>query len=336
VLAAMPSYGGATLDPIHIPSPKGHALQRLTKQRGRYQELVSSAKRRLLDLIRWAAPALEAALPDVRTRLSLALLREWFDPVAVRDARRSRLARFIGQHANGNHPHSGPAVETVVDRLKAAAIDTLAIHGDHVDFAELQAEIAIEVDLIIRYLEAISVLDRRIEALYGELHPTNALRTIPGIGDHLAPILLGILHTAQRFRSERHIRGFCGLFPNRSASGGTERPGQQLTKAGNDRVKKALYLAADTARRIDPELAQIYWQLMTLKGHHHKQALCAVANRPVNRNFSVLRSNRPYILRDLSGEPISVARGKAIVLEHFTVPIAVRNARRVTRTEAHA
>jgi hypothetical protein len=48
---------------------------------------------------------------------------------------------------------------------------------------------------------------------------------------------------------ERHVRGFCGMFPTRSASGGVERPGQQLTKAGNDRIKKALFLAADTARR---------------------------------------------------------------------------------------
>ena len=31
--------------------------------------------------------------------------------------------------------------------------------------------------------------------------------------------------------------------------------------------------------RIDPDLAEVYWRLMKTKGHHHKQALCAVANR---------------------------------------------------------
>ena len=39
------------LDPVHIPAPKSHALQRLTKQRGHLQDTVASAKRRLLDLI---------------------------------------------------------------------------------------------------------------------------------------------------------------------------------------------------------------------------------------------------------------------------------------------
>jgi hypothetical protein len=34
VLAAMPLFGGPGFDPVHIPAPKSHALQRLTKQRG--------------------------------------------------------------------------------------------------------------------------------------------------------------------------------------------------------------------------------------------------------------------------------------------------------------
>ena len=40
---------------------------------------------------------------------------------------------------------------------------------------------------------------------------------------------------------------------------------------------------------------------MTTKGHHHKQALCPVANRLVNRIFRVLRTGKPYGLRDLDG-----------------------------------
>ena len=81
-------------------------------------------------------------------------------------------------------------------------------------------------------------------------------------------------------------------------------------------------LAADTARKIDPELAEVYWRLMTIRGHHHKQALCAVANRLVNRILSVLRSGRPYGLRDPDGREIWVAEAKAIVLQRFTVPTA--------------
>jgi hypothetical protein len=92
-------------------------------------------------------------------------------------------------------------------------------------------------------------------------------------------------------------------------------------------------LAADTARKIDPELAEVYWRLMTVRGHHHKQALgAAVANRLVNRILSVLRSGKPYGLRDLDGRPIGVAEAKAIVLQRFNVPDGVRASRRANRT----
>lgn len=333
LLAAMPTFGGPSFDPVHVPAPKSHALQRLTKQRSRFQDLVAAGKRRLLDLLRWAAPSLERVLPDLRTRLSLALLRAWFDPNAVLSARRATLLRFIGRHASGNHPHSGPVVETLVDGLKTAARETLALHRHHVDFEELQAEVAIEVDLIVRHLDAMAELEGRIKALYTELHPSNLLRTIPGIGVHLAPVLIGILHTPERFRSVRHLRGFSGLFPNRTASGGADKPGQRITQAGNDRIKRALILAADTARRVDPELAAVYHRLMTLRGHHHKQALCAVANRLVNRIFRVLRTGTPYVLRDIDGRVIDLREGRHIVIERYTVPQAIRNARRVNRTQ---
>jgi transposase len=331
VLAAIPGFGGPRLDPVHIPAPKSHALQRLTKQRGRMQDAVADAKRRLLDLVRWASPTLERVLPDFRTRLSLALLQRWVDPEAVLTARKSAIARFIANNASGNHPHSGPFVDTLVDGLRHAARDARALHRGHVDFAELQAEIAIEVDVVLAHMKALAALERRIDVLYTELQPDDVLRTIPGVGQHLAPVLLGVLHTAERFHSERHIRGFCGLFPRRADSGGAEKPGQTITQAGNDRVKRALVLAADTARKIDPDLAEVYWRLMTSKGHHHKQALCAVANRLVNRIYSVMRSGKPYVLRDHGGCEISIAKAKALVAERYTVPEGIRASRRANR-----
>lgn len=277
VLAAMPAFGGPRLDPLHIPSPKGHALQRLTKRRSRFQDRIAAAKRRLLDLVRWAAPALERVLPDFATCLTLALLRHWIDPDAVLRARRTPLATFIARNASGDPPHGGPFVEAMVEGLRQAARETRALHRDPVDFAELQAELVIEIDVMRAHRQARAELDRKIEALTADLHPQDVLRSIPGVGRHLAPVLLGVLHKADRFRSERHIRGFCGLFPRRSDSGGAERPGRKIAQSGDDRIKRALRLAADIARKIDPDLAEVYCRLMREKGHHHKQALCAVA-----------------------------------------------------------
>ncbi|MGH8111537.1 MAG: IS110 family transposase [Rhodanobacteraceae bacterium] len=327
VLGAMPRFGEHGMDPVYVPDIAHHVLQRLTKQRHRYQDMVSASRRRLLDLIRWACPALEAVLPDTVTRMSLAILGELFDPHKVLAMRRDVLARFLAKHAAGDQPKAGPFIDDLVVKLKAAAHETVALYGTAVDFDALQFEVAQEVGLIRMWQSHMAALEARIQVLYTSAHPSDALRSIPGIAATLAPLLVGVLGDIGRFRNQTHIRGFCGLFPTRSASGTTEKPGQHLTKSGNDRIKRALYLAADTARKIDPDLAAVYWRLMVHKGHHHKQALCAVATRLVNRIYRVLKTGRTYVLRDLEGHPISVRQAKAIVAERFTVPLELRRAR---------
>ena len=328
VLAAIPSFGGLALDPVYVPCAERHALQRLTKQRERLESELCAIKRRLIDLVRWACPALEASLPDFRTSLALAILREFLDPKAILRTRRDRLVRFLGSNASGNHPHSGPFVEELADALKRSAHETLALHADAVDFALLQVEVALEIDRLRLIETQIKELTGRIEAIYMSLHPTDALRSLPGIGATLAPSILGLLHEPGRFRSERHMRGFCGLFPTVHASGGADRPGQRITQAGNDRMKKALFLAADSARRVDPDLAAVYHRMMMFRGHHHKQALCAVAGRLVNRIHKVLRTGETYQLRDTTGQPISIAQARAIIAENYSIPPNLRRARR--------
>ncbi|MCG4274954.1 IS110 family transposase, partial [Acetobacter senegalensis] len=79
------------------------------------------------------------------------------------------------------------------------------------------------------------------------------------------------------------------------------------------------------------ELAEIYRKMMMVKGHHHKQALCAVANRLANRIYSVLKHGRPYVLRDIDGSPVTVAQGKTIILKRSLVPESIRASRRANR-----
>jgi transposase len=115
VLGAIPLFGGVSADRVYVPDAERHALQRLTRQRERLEDELTSIKRRLLDLVRWACPALEAVLPDFRTNLALAVLHDLLDPASVIKTCRATLRRFVAKHASGNHPHSGPFVDTLVD-----------------------------------------------------------------------------------------------------------------------------------------------------------------------------------------------------------------------------
>ena len=92
-------------------------------------------------------------------------------------------------------------------------------------------------------------------------------------------------------------------------------------------------IAADIARKFDPDLARVYFTMMVRKGKHHRQALCAVATRLTNRIHTVLKEGRPYVLRNFDGQSITIPEGRAIVDVQFTVPAATRaRHRRGTRT----
>jgi transposase len=329
ILGSLPIFGGKGLNPLYLPTAQQHALNRLTKQRYRYREEIASILRRLKDLVRWANPGLEAALPALKTQVSLAVLDRFFDPRVMRRMGQPRLVAFLDKHVGGKHPAHGPFTQELAEKLLDAARDTIKIYpkGD-LDFSLLQLEVRQEVARLRFYKKLIKRLDEEIARLYTELHPEDHLRTIPGLGNVLGPSVLAVVHSSARFGRQKRLRGYAGLFPRRSESGGKDAPSQRVVKSGNNRLKRDLILAADIARKVDPELAVVYYEMMVTKGKHHLQALCAVANRLINRIYAILKENRPYVLRDLEGRKITMAQGRALVDARYTVPPAIRYAKR--------
>jgi transposase len=329
LLGSIPGFGDKGLTTLHLPSAPQHALQRLTKQRLRYQEDIGSILRRIRDLIRWAHPDLEDALPELNTMVSLAVLERYFNPRAMRRLGPARLTAFLDRNVGGKHPAHGPFTETLALRLLDAARNTIHLYpAGEVDFDLLQLEIRQEVQRLRFFQRLIDRLDEEIECLYSGLHPEDHLRTIPGVGAVLGPSLLGVIRDGRRFPCQRRLRGFTGLFPRRSESGGQDAPHQRIAKGGNNRLKRDLVIAAEAARKFDPDLARVYFTMIVTKGKHHRQALCAVATRLANRIHTVLKEGRPYILRGPEGQPITIPEGRAIVDLQFSVPPVVRSTRR--------
>ena len=336
VLGAIPLFGGVPVDPVYVPNADRHALQRLTRQRERLEEEVTTIKRRLIDLVRWASPAIEDVLPDFRTNLTLAILHDLFNPgdVIRRGARRCSHSLPSTPAATTLIPARLPTNWWAASKPPRSRRNASMEAGSTSNFCNWKSR---SRSIECAYWKTnLANWAAKSKKLYNKLHPSDALRTIQGIGDALAPLILGVLHEARRFAGLHQLRGFCGLFPRTNSSGGTDRPGQSITQSGNNRIKRALYLAADAARRIDPGLAEVYWRLMVRKGHHHKQALCAVATRLVNRIGKVLRTGQPYELRDSAGKSINIAEGRAIIAERFTIPAEIRNVRRKHRAESAA
>jgi hypothetical protein len=134
----------------------------------------------------------------------------------------------------------------------------------------------------------------------------------------------------ERFTNNAAVRSFIGMVPGTDQSGEAEgRP--RLTKAGDRTLRTALFLAAETARRLDPQLARIYHRQVMDKGNHHTKAVCAVATALATRLAAVLREGRPYVICDVDGEPMDADAARRIIAERYTVPAEVRARRRRPR-----
>jgi hypothetical protein len=108
------------------------------------------------------------------------------------------------------------------------------------------------------------------------------------------------------------------------------QPSRAITREGPAVLRLACYQAANTARTVDPQLAAIYYRLMTERGHCHTQANVAVARKLVERTWTVLVRGERYQRRDPDGQPITSRAAKALIAERFTVPAEVRQ-----RAKAH-
>ena len=181
--------------------------------------------------------------------------------------------------------------------------------------------------LVLYLTEEIAALEERIALQFEEADPQAILTSAPGVGAITGAQILGRLGDPNRFRSLAGVRSFSGLVPSLDASGVSGRHGGP-TRAGDASLREAIFIAADHARRIDPTLAARYHRLMVTAGKHHNSALCHVATALLTRIVACWRRGERYVIRDCDGRPVSVAEGRRIVAERYTVPAELRRSRR--------
>ncbi|PIT98232.1 MAG: hypothetical protein COT71_01670 [Candidatus Andersenbacteria bacterium CG10_big_fil_rev_8_21_14_0_10_54_11] len=87
---------------------------------------------------------------------------------------------------------------------------------------------------------------------------------------------------------------YAGLDPRIKQSGSKLNTTGRLTKRGSPMLRHALYVAANVARRFDPEL-NAYYLKKREEGRRHAEVLCIIARKLLYRIHAVLRERRPYV-----------------------------------------
>ena len=199
---------------------------------------------------------------------------------------------------------------------------------------EFQEEISREIRMLEMAESESESVGRRIEELYRKLHPSNNLQTIPGVGEHTAPIFLAAVGDPLRFSSQAAFANWEGVVPGARQSSNMEIKGLHMTKAGPSVMRMALFQAGDMARRYDPQLAAVYHREMVHHGKNHRQAMGAVMSHLGARVLSVLKEDKPYELRTVDGKTINRSEARQLIVSQYRVPEEVRKERRINKARS--
>jgi transposase len=331
-LAKMPFIDPEKLEEIYFPPAKVYAIQRLARQRKRLENDIAGRKKRIDSIMDGYLPGIRSAFSDPWSAHARAFLRSRLNPLAVVRAGEKALHTFLTKARR--HCKVDASVEShsvFLTCREAAALYKASSSVETIDddfFLALQDEVCRELKLMEMEEAESSAIAKHLEKLYVELLPSDNLRTIPGIGDHTAPVFLAIVGNPARFRSQSSFANYCGVVPGANQSADSEAKGLQMTKAGPAIMRWALFQAGQIGRSHDPQLACVYYREMVHNGKNHMQAMGAVMSHLSARVLAVLREDKPYELRDVDGIPVSREEARKIILAKYQVPEEIRRERR--------
>jgi transposase len=119
------------------------------------------------------------------------------------------------------------------------------------------------------------------------------LESVRGVGRQTATTVLAELPPVGQLGRAESAAAYCGLAPREFTSGKTVRKRSRLSKAGNARLRTALYLPTLTAIRFNPILRRFFARLVAA-GKPKMQAVGACMRKLVMICYGVLKNRAPF------------------------------------------
>lgn len=332
---------------LHVPTAAETTLRLTVKQRARLVVEAARAKGRIQAWLVLANPQLaEAFEGELFGLVGTAFLRRYVDPFRVRAMGRPELVRFLKRHAKGGFDTE--RVEAIWRACSNACDQLEALHAA----CALPFEYPVLQSMVCQELERIEHLEQQAEALesvirdaYLKVDPERVLeREVPGVGPTIAPTIEAFCGDVERFSSGKRFSAFFGLVPRTNQTGGNEgKPRQRLTKGGPALLKQYLFLAAETARRADPELAAAY-DTAIARGKHHYAAVIVVAHKLLRKIFALLKLRAQWRRAQRDGQPgpaveyryIDPETGVVLSADEARAMVQVRHPSKSTKAKAAA
>ena len=155
---------------------------------------------------------------------------------------------------------------------------------------ELQAPVLAAIEAQITHIDReLAKLAAADTSLGGQLQ---LLVTIPGLGLTTAGALLASL-PLDRLQTTRQVAAYVGVCPQERSSGSSVRGRGHTGPLGPAFLRKALYLPATVAMRINPML-RVFAERLRAKGKPPKVVITAVMRKLLLLAWTLLRTGQPF------------------------------------------
>lgn len=315
--------------PLVLPDGEHASLDRRVRAADHLSDVVARHKVRVRELARHLMPMLDTAIKHELSYADLLILETAADPHQLIDVDAEELGKRVRTVSNGM---KGAEHVELWKSVARQAVELFA-GTEAIAFADMADEIRSEIKLLQLAREEQKRHIKAREDAYAKADPTELARSVPGIAKSGGPVLVAAMGDAKRFTNASAFKAFTGLSPKANETGNVDRKGQQISKAGSRRLRDQLVLSANTARMLDPQLAEVYYRQMTERGAHHTKAVCVVAARLAERAWVVMARGEPYVVRDRDGNEVTREQAKAIIAEQLTVSEEVRRRTRSRKSK---
>jgi transposase len=206
-LARLAVVAAETLRPVELPGADRATLDRRVRACDRLTREAAEHKVRIKDLVRQLMPM--TPLTGDLGKADLAVLERWADPNALLKAGKARLTGVIVKASN-NHLGADRAGEWI-----AAARSSVELYGcdSAVPFSDLAAEVATEVRLLRAIQAELDDHAEVREAAYLAVDTWELARSLPGLAEIGAPVLVAVMGRPQRFARAEQFKSFTGSCP---------------------------------------------------------------------------------------------------------------------------
>jgi len=150
--------------------------------------------------------------------------------------------------------------------------------------------------------------EQRLRAVFAPTPELQLLRTLPGVGEVLAVVILLEMGDIRRFPRAAQLAAYAGTTPRAHASGGRTHYGPSRVDI-NRYLKWAFIEAASTISRTRPtrprrHVSRLYARIQQRKGH--AKPVGAVARHLAEATYWILSKREPY--RDPASSTEGAAR----------------------------